>query len=314
MRPCTKQRTGSAYFVYELLFPNGKRYYGACVDSIQRRFNNHVSAARRGVELAVLNAIRKYGAENVKVEEVARVRDVESMLHIECIMIAKHKTQDPRNGYNLTGGGDGWFNLTEEQIAERSAAIRKTMASPEFRAERSRIGKEVQNRPELKARLHESKKKSWAENYEERVAAIRDPKNRKRISDGVKATMSDPVVYARWLKAVRKSHATAEFKAKITAINREIATRPEYLAKMSRITTERCKDPAFVKRLAEAQHAGWNKPGVKARVLQQRRSPEYRRKMSEAKKRAFAKRRAVGLSTFRTVPGALKRNEKKQKV
>lgn len=50
--------------------PTGKLYFGQTVMSIERRFGKHISKALRNPQCKFHRAIRKYGSDNFRIEEV----------------------------------------------------------------------------------------------------------------------------------------------------------------------------------------------------------------------------------------------------
>ena len=92
------------YYLYALVFPNGKLYFGISYDP-ENRWDGHKKAARNGSKLVVYNAIRKYGADNVFMTIGAQGKP-EEMCAAETEHIARFKTMDHRYGYNTTPGGE----------------------------------------------------------------------------------------------------------------------------------------------------------------------------------------------------------------
>lgn len=91
--------------LYELLFSNGKRYWGMTEATARKRCQDHFKNARNGSRFPVHCAIRKYGIENVKVfTRVVGSLSYIRLMEIEAISV--YKTQDRRYGYNVTFGGD----------------------------------------------------------------------------------------------------------------------------------------------------------------------------------------------------------------
>lgn len=57
--------------LYRLDFPSGKSYVGITMGSVESRFKQHVRAAKKDAPQTISRAIRKYGAEAVKVVTLA---------------------------------------------------------------------------------------------------------------------------------------------------------------------------------------------------------------------------------------------------
>ena len=93
--------------VYAIGFPNGKLYVGITNKTAQRRFKGHVGRAKKGSTFAVHNAIRKYGPSSLRLMVLAQGVAWARAKELEVEWIARLGTQDKRNGYNRTAGGDG---------------------------------------------------------------------------------------------------------------------------------------------------------------------------------------------------------------
>lgn len=108
-------------YVYAIKFPNGKMYIGATTISVNKRFKEHIAAAKR-VDSKFYRALNKYGSENVEVIEIKQFDTKEKMFNAEKILISRHKTNI--NGYNTTIGGEGASGiiLTDEQRKKMSTS------------------------------------------------------------------------------------------------------------------------------------------------------------------------------------------------
>ena len=70
--------------LYRLDFPNGKSYVGITAKTAAQRFSAHAySAQKRGAPTALGRAIRKYGAEAIKVVALAISNNWEYLQLIE---------------------------------------------------------------------------------------------------------------------------------------------------------------------------------------------------------------------------------------
>jgi group I intron endonuclease len=128
--------------LYQLLFPNGKKYIGITSKTAEERFKTHcVSHKKYPVALAV----KKYGKENIVLTVLATVDSWELLCLAEIEAIEKINTKAP-NGYNLTNGGDGIIGLavTEERKEKMRIAMTGKKASIESRIKMSIAQK---NRP-----------------------------------------------------------------------------------------------------------------------------------------------------------------------
>lgn len=92
-------------FVYILLFPNGKRYVGQTIQTIEERMSQHFFGVRNGSRLPIHRAMRKYGEDHVKIEKVYSFKCTQIYLDlIEDRTITAFNALVP-NGYNVKRGG-----------------------------------------------------------------------------------------------------------------------------------------------------------------------------------------------------------------
>lgn len=141
--------------LYEMRFPNGKRYIGISVNP-RHRLRQHRHLAKTGSRFFVHRAIRKYGEEKVKFR-VLCIGGLEFISELEVRAIRHMKTNDRRFGYNQTAGGEG-VELTIEARAILSAKVRRAWASPELREAQSKRFRGRTITPEQRARISASLK------------------------------------------------------------------------------------------------------------------------------------------------------------
>ncbi len=125
--------------VYVLTFPNGKQYVGRTKKTADVRFRNHVRDSQKS-KMPVHRAIRKFGAENVKVAILADGLSWSESAKVEIAWIAKLGTMMP-GGYNLTAGGEGRLGCpaSEAVRAAVAAANRRRRGKPLSEANRQGI-------------------------------------------------------------------------------------------------------------------------------------------------------------------------------
>ena len=149
---------GQVYKIYIVTnLVNGKQYVGI-TNSLSKRWNKHRNA--KGSSPALHAAIKKYGLNAFAFSHIADAFDAESAKKIEIMLIAEHNTIAP-HGYNLTSGGDGTLNPSDE-IRQKMSDSHKGKTQSEF----------------TKAKRSESLKKAYAD-------------GRRASSAGTKWSMSD---------------------------------------------------------------------------------------------------------------------------
>lgn len=106
-------------FIYKITSPSNKLYVGQTKRKVpEKRWKEHCQESLSGKTHALSNAIRKYGAENMKFEVIEECPD-DTLNEREHFWIEKLNSLRP-NGYNLTTGG-GAFEFSEESKAKMSA-------------------------------------------------------------------------------------------------------------------------------------------------------------------------------------------------
>jgi len=130
--------------IYRAISPSNKLYYGKTVRSLQKRILEHY---RRKVNWSFSNALRKYGIEKFKFE-IIETHSSESLKELndklserEKYWIKLHKTTNPKNGYNMTKGGDGTpghsYIFSEEHIQKLRESHRGIIQSEEQKRKKS---------------------------------------------------------------------------------------------------------------------------------------------------------------------------------
>ncbi len=156
-------------FVYKIT-TNGKHYIGVSKD-VQKRIKTHKTS-----DSYIGRAILKYCYS----VEILFQGSLEECFEKEISLIEKLSTKYP-NGYNLTKGGEGVVEETEEVRLKRSQSMKRIMSDPirkskaakgikwteEQRQKKSTAAKIQMNDPQMKLlnskRLSERLRKLWAD-------------------------------------------------------------------------------------------------------------------------------------------------------
>ena len=98
--------------IYILTSPSGKQYVGLDIN-LPNRVQDHLLGRSFNCP-AIHGAVKKHGAESFSVEIIPYPSiSYKALRAVECWYITKLNTKSP-NGYNLTGGGDGIFDPSDE--------------------------------------------------------------------------------------------------------------------------------------------------------------------------------------------------------
>ena len=127
---------------------NGKRYVGQTTGTLENRWSGH---CRKSGCTVMRNAIEKYGIDNFTIEAICEPPTVELMHEMEKYFIEVYNSRTP-NGYNMTGGGEGLFNPTEE-VRKRLSDANLKLLTTEARARGGRTQGLIQGRKNLESGL-----------------------------------------------------------------------------------------------------------------------------------------------------------------
>lgn len=102
----TKDIFGYIYKITNLI--NNKVYIGKTKNSIDIRFKQHLYEIDKLKTKSLLHdAIKKYGVDNFKVEEIDSATCLQELNDKERFYINKYNSRNPKLGYNICIGGEG---------------------------------------------------------------------------------------------------------------------------------------------------------------------------------------------------------------
>lgn len=113
------------YCVYELVFPNGKRYIGLTGQKPESRWKN----GRGYKDQLVYKPIKKYGWKNIKHIVISSELTQEQAVRLEKYLISYYKSNNPLFGYNCTEGGECGNNKERRGGSRSSERKSKTKSS-----------------------------------------------------------------------------------------------------------------------------------------------------------------------------------------
>lgn len=161
------------YKIYIHTAPNGKKYVGQTCQRLERRWRNGGGYVRNAY---FYRAIQKYGWENFKHEVVLLCADLKEANEKEKQLIAELKTNDPKFGYNISGGADG-----REKVAESTRRLMSEQRKGKFAGA---------NNPYYGKKHTEKERKIMSEKSKGRFVGDKSPLYGKHPSDETRAKMS----------------------------------------------------------------------------------------------------------------------------
>lgn len=114
---------------------SGKQYVGQTTYPLEVRWRYHLKSTREGSTCALHCAIRKYGAESFKFEQLDVADSADDLNEKEVYYVAQRGTLAP-SGYNLTIGGEVGM-VSEETRQKLSTVAIGHVASIETRRKQS---------------------------------------------------------------------------------------------------------------------------------------------------------------------------------
>lgn len=164
------------YSVYIHTFPNGKKYIGVTRCKPELRWGANGCNYKNPY---MVNAIKKYGWNNITHEIVAENLTVDQASQMEIELIQKYNSADKRYGYNISLGGIE-SKICSEQTKEklRQANLGKAM-SEDSKRKISEFNKGRHRTEETLKHMSEAQKKNFANGNN----AMHSPEARARVAE-----------------------------------------------------------------------------------------------------------------------------------
>lgn len=205
--------------LYKLTAPNGKSYIGISKKPTESRWKKHQEHARgKRVAGVIYSAIRKYGADNFRVETLVVADDWNYLCDLERKAICVFGTKTP-HGYNVTDGGEGTIGrlVSDEQRKNMSSAQRKRFERPEERAKALTASQKGRDASKKKwATLRVDGMPRWERELYASRTHIGTPEHSAMVSQTTKSGMRRPEVREKVIRAARERALNPEWRAKIS--------------------------------------------------------------------------------------------------
>lgn len=146
---------------------NNKCYVGITAKELLTRVEAHCKRASLRSDTALHRAIRKHGIEAFEWKELVFSEDLSVLKNLEKVLIRELGTRSP-DGYNLTDGGDGLLNPTDETRSKIGAAQRgrkRPARTDEYRQKLRQARQSLMSSskaPAFRKKLSDAKKKSFS--------------------------------------------------------------------------------------------------------------------------------------------------------
>lgn len=163
---------------------NLKSYIGLTSRTLQTRWQQHKSRARKGSSLYLHAAMRKHGIDNFSISELDSAKSAEEACYKEMFHIGFFQTYESNKGYNLTYGGDyGSHTAAVRKVLSDKAKSRNVSgaANPNFG---KRWSVELREQVSTKKKLWCADPKNLQQMRECRTGILHTEEAKKRISVG----------------------------------------------------------------------------------------------------------------------------------
>lgn len=132
---------------------NDKLYFGITKCSLKKRWSEHKCKSKTG-KSHLHNAMRKYGIDSFDIDMVKICDNEDEMYSLEIDLIKKHKTNNPKYGYNNSIGGEKSSlgkRLSEEVKAKISKSQKGKKRRPHSIESRKKMSESAKGRDMSKA-------------------------------------------------------------------------------------------------------------------------------------------------------------------
>ena len=182
---------------------DGKSYIGQTIHTMNDRKKDHEKYALNGSDLVFHRALRKHDFNNFEWSILFESSNADVLKKVEIDFIADENTKTPK-GYNMTDGGDGISNPSEEtrkKIGNKSRIYNKGKKRSEaFKKRVSEVHTGRKDTPEITERRRQAQ-----------LGKKLSKKTRKKISEVQIGRKASPKTRAKMSEAQKKRHIEKPF-------------------------------------------------------------------------------------------------------
>ena len=180
---------GKNYIVYMHIFPSKKVYIGITSQKPYRRWNNGNGYKNNDY---MMNAIKKYGWENIEHKILYKGLLKEEAELIEKKLILKYSSNNRKNGYNILEGGNASNTTSKETREKMSKNMKKLWGNKEYKEHMIEMHKGKKVTSETKKKMSKSNNRYWkgkhlSDEIKEKISKSR--KNKTAWNKGTKGIM-----------------------------------------------------------------------------------------------------------------------------
>ena len=236
----------------------GKYYIGQHKgNNLKKYLQTKLSSARHhhNGQSHLFNSMRKYPQSSLWSIHALRsdIQTREELDKTERDFIKFLKAQNPEYGYNICRGGEGFTGTHSPATRQKlSASIRIGMSTIEYRQKRSLNSKEMWQRPgyrenhikkiketlaspEKRAEKSKISKRLWfnksAKMLRANIEAWSNPKKHAKRVEAIKAGHANPQAHIKCSKASKQTWSNSEHRVKMTKVRKNIWSNPEFRPK-----------------------------------------------------------------------------------
>jgi len=231
------------YYLYELLFPNGKRYIGYSKNPLDRFWTHQHSLS----ELPVHRAVRRHGTSSIQFRVIC-AGNLKYIADLEIRAIAAYRARERRFGYNVLVGG----HISPMHTPGIVEKVKLTKA----RTKPQRVQKaiEAHARPETKEKHRQAV-----------IAAHARPDTKEKHIVGVRRALSDPDIKSRQKEGSKRGHNTEEAIENHRVASTMMWADPAYRDRVTPVIAAGHRTPSARDNHAEAARLQHANPVAKAK-------------------------------------------------